>query len=370
MRQEIGETVFYYEGQTAASFLQKTYAKANTNDNEYSALRIDSSHMIYYPNKYFGFLNIIPRAGYRGTYYSETKQDITTVTTGVTVTANTTVDASGRTNTSYVSAVSTNRETATLKGAAKLRSRFELGTETYFKAFRTWDDEFGGWRHVVEPYANYTFIPEPDLLPDSLYQFDNVDTFDKEHWVRLGIRNKLQTKMNDSPFDLVDFDVYTRYLFERGDRDTAIDNVYFDLKTWPAEGLTLFFDGMYDTEESVLSTFNTRLNFSSADFYNIYLEHRYIEAGGNLLYGGVSFSPNRYWTFEIYGRNDFENKRFEEGWLYISKKTDCLTLRTGAGIMPGYTRNDGVEEDDDYRFVVEVWLNAFPDMALGQRHRN
>ncbi|MDD4871287.1 MAG: LptA/OstA family protein [Kiritimatiellae bacterium] len=370
MRQEVGNTVFYYDGQTAAAFLQKTYEKTDTNHQEYSAFRIDSSHMFYYPNKYFGFLNIMPRAGYRATYYSKTKQETTLVTTGMTTRADTTVDPVGRTNTTYVSVLGTNSETTILEGPSKLRSRFELGTEASFKAFRTWDDEFGGWRHVVEPYANYTFVPEPSLLSDELYQFDNIDKFGEEHWVRFGIRNKLQTKVDGSPYDLVDFDIYTRYLFERGDRSTALDNIYFELKTWPAERFTLFFDGMYDTDQSVLSMFNTRLNYSYTDFYNIYLEHRYTEAGGNLLYGGMSFSPNRYWTFEVYGRNDFENSRFEEGWLYISKKTDCLTFRTGAGIMPGYTRSDGVEEDDEYRFVVELWLNAFPDMAMGKRHRN
>ncbi|OGV69368.1 MAG: hypothetical protein A2283_20165 [Lentisphaerae bacterium RIFOXYA12_FULL_48_11] len=369
MRQEIGSSVFYYEGQTAASFLQKSYQKGDTNNEDYSVFRLDSHNMIYYPGRYFGFLNIMPRAGYRGTYYSETMVQTTSVTTGITTIANSTVDASGRTNITYTSTLTTNRQTITTAEAAKLRNRFELGTEASFRAFRTWDDEFGGWRHVVEPYANYTFVPEPNLLPDNLYQFDSVDTFGKEHWVRLGLRNKLQTKVDGSPFDLVDVDVYTRYLFEQGDRSTAIDNVYFEAKTWPAQGVILFFDGMYDTEESVLSTFNTRLGVSSSDFYSIMLEHRYTYDGGNFLNTMVSLSPNRNWTFEVYGRYEFESSRLEEVWGYISKKTDCLTLRTGAGLMPGYTTSSGSEKEDEVRFVVELWLNAFPEMAMG-RHRN
>lgn len=369
MRQEIGNTIFYYEGQTAASFLQKSYQKSDTNNEDYSAFRLDSQNMIYYPGRYFGFLNIMPRAGYRGTYYSETILQTTTVTTGITTAATSTVDASGRTNITYSSSLTTNRQTVTTTDAAKLRNRFEFGTEASLRAFRTWDDEFGGWRHVVEPYANYTFIPEPNILPENLYQFDSVDTLGKEHWVKFGLRNKLQTKVDGSPFDLIDVDVYTRYLFEQGDRSTAIDNVYFEAKTWPAQDVRLFFDGIYDTEESVLSTFNTRFTFSYDDFYEMGLEHRYSYESSNLLNAMFSVSPSRNWTFELYGRYEFEDSRLEEVWAYILRKTDCLTLRTGAGLMPGYTTTAGIEKEDEVRFVVELWLNAFPEMAMG-RHRN
>jgi len=353
MRQEIGDTVLYYDGQTAASFLQKTYEKSDSNNVEYSAFRIDSSHFIYYPEKYFGFLNITPRAGYRATYYSETAQMVTTIATNTSTTTN------GLT----VTEVSTNSHS--IAGAADLRSRYELGIEASMKAFRTWDDAFGGWRHVVEPYANYTFSPEPNILPASLYQFDSVDTLDKEHWVRMGVRNKLQTKVDGAPFDLVDVDIYTRYLFEQGTRTTPLDNFYFDAKTWPAEGVSLFFDGMYDTEASVLSTFNTRLGFTSTNSYSIALEHRYSEAGSSLFYSTMSYSPNAYWTFELYGRLQFEASRLEEVWFYLSKKTDCLTFRTGVGLTPGYTSETGVETEDEWRFVCQIWINAFPDMAMG-----
>jgi len=358
MRQEIGDTIFYYDGQTAASFLQKTYEEGETNKQDYSAFRIDSLHMIYYPEKYFTFLNITPRAGYRATYYSETVQTATSVAT----------NTSTSTNGTTTSTVTTNK--TMIPGAADLRSMYELGLEASFKAFRTWDDALGGWRHVVEPYANYTFNPEPNLLPDNLYQFDSIDALDKEHFIKFGVRNKLQTKVDGSPYDLIDFDIYSRYLFEQGSRTTAIDNVHFELKTWPAKGVNLYFDGIYDTESSVLSKLNTRLGFKSTDFCTVALEHRYSNAGSSLLYSTISLSPNAYWTFELYGRCQFETSRLEETWLYVSKKTDCLTFRTGVGLTPGYTSETGVEKQDEWRFVFQMWINAFPDMALGDAKHN
>ena len=36
---------------------------------DYDAFRFDTSHRLYYPTKHFGWLNFIPRTGYRGTWY-------------------------------------------------------------------------------------------------------------------------------------------------------------------------------------------------------------------------------------------------------------------------------------------------------------
>jgi len=71
MRQQILESDFYYEGTTAGGFLEMLY-KEGSDEEDYSAFRFDSAHMIYRPDRYMGFLNVIPRVGYRATYYSET----------------------------------------------------------------------------------------------------------------------------------------------------------------------------------------------------------------------------------------------------------------------------------------------------------
>jgi len=38
----------------------------------YGTTRFDSFHQLTYPNTYFGWLSIVPRVGYRGTYYGKT----------------------------------------------------------------------------------------------------------------------------------------------------------------------------------------------------------------------------------------------------------------------------------------------------------
>lgn len=367
MRQPIGETYLYYEGQTAAAFLQRVFPKGSDPDADYSAFRIDSSHMIYYPDKYFGFLNLIPRVGYRATHYSETKTTVSSIEY-VTVTRTNMVASGSRTSTVVTASSQTNMVARDIKGPAELRNRFEIGLEASLKAFKTWNDEFGGWRHVVEPYANYTMVPEPNLLPDRLNTFDGVDTLGKEHYIGLGLRNKLQTKVDDAPYDLADVNVFTTYRLETEEGEDPIDSFGLDAKTWPAEGVQLNFDGSYSVALSEVASFNTRLIITTTNYFCINLEHRYTP-DSSLINSTLTLMPSRAWDIELYTRYDFESKRLEEQWLYLTRKFDCLTFRLGGGTMPGYTRSDGYEVEDEYRAVFEMWLTAFPESSLGSlRH--
>ncbi|MBL7077492.1 MAG: LPS-assembly protein LptD, partial [Kiritimatiellae bacterium] len=71
-RQEIGDSRFFYEGRAAAGYLQWAFADESSFD-DISSWRGDTYHRLYRPYRLFGFLNMIPRAGYRATWYSETR---------------------------------------------------------------------------------------------------------------------------------------------------------------------------------------------------------------------------------------------------------------------------------------------------------
>ena len=68
-----------------------------------------------------------------------------------------------------------------------------------------------GLRHIIEPSANYVFVPDPSTPPAQLPQFDseqpslmllpvefpdynNIDSIDTQNVIRFGLRNTLQTK--------------------------------------------------------------------------------------------------------------------------------------------------------------------------------
>ncbi len=336
MRQRIGTSDMYYEGKTAFAALKKVWPEnAAVEQEEYSVFRVDSKHMVYQPLKYMDFLNVIPRAGWRGTYYSETVADSNDVD----------------------------------KGGADVRSVAELGSEVSYKAFKVTRGGDDPRRHVVEPYANYTLVPEPTLGADEIYQFDEVDSLEEQHKVDIGVRNKLQKKKNSRPFDLVDVDVSTAVLMKRNDGEKALDKLRADAELRPYDELAFDFDGIFDMNESSLDQFNSHAVVTQRKLWAFDLEHRFMKNSSSLFTGDLTYFPNIDWTLNGYGRYEAEEGRLEEQGGYIQRNLDCMVVRTGLSVMPGYTRDDGSEKADEWRVIMEMWLTAFPSSHLLDRHR-
>ncbi|HAS82971.1 MAG TPA: hypothetical protein DCS43_09955 [Verrucomicrobia bacterium] len=341
-RLQLGDSSVYYESQTAAANLERVWPEDGTN-TEYSAFRVDTSHMVYQPRRLDGWLNVIPRAGYRGTYYSESI-DLMLINTQIVQ------QASG----------------------ALLRNAFEVGSEVSYKALKllvAGDDGLAPWRHVVEPYADYSLRFEPNALPEDLYQFDSVDTLDELHQLRVGVRNKFQTKRDGSTVDAADVDLYTKLRLNPEGEKEFFDLVSLDSEFHPATWIQLDVDGDYSTQDSVLQRLNTRFTIEQEKFWEVGVEHRYRDKESNLLAADVTIYPNLEWAFNLFGRYEFEGSRVEEQGGYVQRNLDCLSIRMGGSVLPGYTRTDGSERDDDYRVLLEIWLTAFPEMGIGSNQR-
>ncbi len=60
------------EGETGIADLHRNFA-SGSGFEDYESWRVDTFHQLLYPNTYFGWLSIVPRAGFRATYYNETR---------------------------------------------------------------------------------------------------------------------------------------------------------------------------------------------------------------------------------------------------------------------------------------------------------
>ena len=357
LNQPVGDSTLYYEGETTASALEKEFADDSDEEN-YSAFRFDTLHTLSRPKKYFAFLNVTPRIGWRGTYYSETRTTVTYT------------EAPVATNAQDVGTNEVVTYTEDLPQGADFRSSPEAGMEVSFKAFKTWGGQIRPRRHVVEPYANYTFRPEPSLLPENIRQFDDVDEITEDHSVRFGIRNKLQTKRNGNPWDLVDLDVNTRRNMEPEEGADAMESVSFDAELRPSSRFKVDLDGTYDLEESLLDRFNAQVNVGQSESWAVVIEYRLREDSDDLLFGDFTIPGGKSWTYNVYGRYRIDDGRWEEQGGYIQRNLDCMKIRTGASIMPGYLRSDGTEREDEWRVTLEMWLTAFPKIGFSGKHRN
>lgn len=369
IRSEISDTGLYYESQSSAAFLRQVWAKDSGTPDGDPVLRLDSSHMVYYPTRHFGFLNVIPRAGARATYYSATRDHIMVPALPVYQT-NLVVDAMGRTN-PVVQVVSpgTNQVSQEVKKGADMRALMELGFETSFKAFRT-SEGLLPYRHVVEPYLNYTFVPEPSLTPDKIYQFDSIDELTLRNDVQLGVRNKLQIKRNNRPFDLADVDVFTLYRFDPQPGEEALGTLGWVADIRPVPHLAMRLDGTYDVNTNELQTFNSRMSFTGIDMLEFSTEYRYRDNESGELSGDVTYRPSRQWEYNVYGRYETELARTEEVGGYFQRNLDCLCVRVGGSVVPSYIQTDGVQRPEEFRILLAFWLRAFPDVGIWARHRN
>lgn len=369
-RQQIGQSRYYYDGRTAASSLERVYAEGSSRD-DYSAVRVDSAHALYRPQRHMGWLNVIPRAGYQATYYSETLSHEVVTEPFSEVQTNTTVAANGMTNTSVMTLSGTRTVTNEVAAEAALRSRFQLGLEASFRAFKLIsNDPAFPLRHVVEPYADYTLVPEPNVTPDELYQFDRIDRLGKEHSVQLGIRNKLQTKRNAGLVDLIDLDVYTEVNLEPEEGEDNLESLSLDMELRWEEWFALDMDAEYDFEEGRLDNLDTQITFRHGDYWILGTEYRFRYDRSSLISANLSILPQAPWGLMVGGRYEGEAGELEEVSAAIQRRLDCMVWRVGGFMRPGYTTSSGFEEEDEWRVVFEFWLTAFPEYSIATKRRS
>ncbi len=356
-RQQIFETPFYYEGENTLSYLGRVYPE-DSEEERYEAFRFDTYHMAYWPTRQFGFLSVIPRAGYRGTYYSKTIDR--RIVTNVVAVTNGSGDVIGTTN---------QVEELVRDGSAVWRSLPEIGMETSFKAFGdlyqgpTGIEEDEDLRHIAEPYADYTLRLEPNVLPEELWQFDSLDELDKRNDLTLGMRNYLQTKRGGGAHDLVFADVFTTLLVDPEDGEESFSDIGFKTEWRPWSWFSWDFDGDYNVQEGELDTFTTQVQLKQEDIFLLGVDYRYSRELREAVAGDLTLFPEQPWSARVYARMDIEGSNVEEHSYYLIRRTRCLGIGLGVRIRP----EAAADGDDDYTIWFRIWPLAIPGFfsALG-----
>lgn len=359
---ELGKSGVYIENATSAGFLRKKFdERFDPLPETYETFRLDSYTKMSMPLKLFGFLTIVPRAGYRGTYYSETLEPKIITTSESVVSTN----EYGDVNT-YQRVKST---TQNAQADADYRSVFDLGAEIAFKSYGLFQDQAGNvWRHVVEPYADYTYIPEPNIVPAQLHTFDDIDRIDRSHTVRLGLRNRWQIKPvgGKRTYERVYLDFYTDVNLDPDDDQKAIEFLSLEARYNPNSWLRFNFEADYDVDRSQIDNSAVRLvawhQAFSTDF-----EYRYRVDASSLLLGSITWRISNEWSINAFGRYEFETTEVEEIGTWLERRYDCMAFRFYASVEPAYTTYLDVKEKDDWKFSVLFWLTDFTPANIRER---
>lgn len=311
-RQELFGTNFYYQGDFSMDYLKMNWIDFDRDFGldgkehhvsqdflnrsvlkNYESFRLDNVNFLYYPLR-FDWLTIVPRAGFRMTAYSRTSK--------------TKVDEDDLLNLFRAANPESSSPIPVInyddKGSSKLRFAGELGVEASTKIHNTWQDVKSTWlvldglRHVMQPYVNYTFIPKPTVDRDRLYYFDDIDRIDEQHFVRLGVNNRLQTRSGNSIRDYIRMENYLDVYFNKSDNhQNRLGEFCTILTATPFKGFsinTLFAIDIGDNNEEApevyrrgrpaghpgidlkwLNRWNISLNYSPAEDYTFTLSYNY-----------------------------------------------------------------------------------------------
>lgn len=362
-RLRLGESDFLYESETRAGFLQRTFSDfSQENGNEdYETLRAHTEHMFYLPTRQMGWLNVVPRAGASASFYDETVSEETTVTQTSTVTTNNVILTSLETNTVQVAS------------SAELRLAPEIGVETSFRAFGMVHEgatSLGkGLRHVIEPFANYTFRPEPNVTPDELYQFDSIDRIDETHFIELGVRNKWQTKRmlangRHRVHDLVNLNLVTSYDL-RSDADQNLGDLEADLELRLVDWMSVRMEAEVDVEDALLDEMQTEIELVDPETRNsLTFNQRYRDERDHTLQLSYDLNPKGKIGLTGYTRYELEDDGFEEQQILLRIETECVGYGIGGKWLKGDQFSNGTRDDDEYEIWLQFWLTAFPQNKI------
>lgn len=317
-RSQIGDSPFVFESENSAVYLDKRNSETNAPlIPDYNSVRLDTHDQVFLPLRFDDFFNVIPRAGYRGTWYSNTQN-----------------------------------------GDAQLRNMLEVGTLTSFKAYKTVTEKSGffgtGLQHVIEPYADYSYRYS-NVHTNELYQFDAIDALDEQNAILFGTRNFLQSKRGTKRIaNVLDSDVHTSYRFDRNTGEKRFGNLVADAEMSLTDNLYLRTGAEYDWYTRQLSPANARIKWVTDDLSEYSFEYRYLAGVRSLFTPSVKLFPNEKWSYEFSASYDSLYDEWYERKIMVGHKFDCIGM--GLGLK--------VDKDDQPMLWLQLWLNAFPSSML------
>ena len=394
-------TPLVYESYATAAWLDRDYAKYGRSSTaapfrynpgewaDFQSFRADTYHRVSLPSKAWDVVSIVPRVGFRGTWWSDTGRENLT--------------GAGR---------------ASATGDDTLRTIVEGGVTFSARGSARLG---GNWRHVVEPYADFLaqeahfhglrggrrpfVFDSVDMPRDWLDQFAGRSRELPYSWygVTPGVRNAFSLVREDgSAVADFDIDAYASARFNDAARTDGgrchslakrpEDPLWGEhrVSIMPGARAAARFAG--DAEFSARAEFDTRRGapaYASASWRQKFAdgfktELRYVlrdhramdyssspydrsllkDEGFNWVdfsYLDVGFEHDLcdMFAWGPFARMDFADGGLEEIGAWFDIRTDCLGFRFSAAFEDGGDRIDYSRTRDDWRFGFFIYLRAF-----------
>ena len=377
-RQPVFGSPIFYEGETSAGFLRRNFAEGallrGSLLQDYDAFRFDTFHQFLYPNTYFGWLSVVPRVGFRATYYSDTR-DLANVVQQAN--PNDLIP-------DFLIDPPTLRQPL-LPGGDRFRTVVNAGVEASFKISRTWEQAqsrtlgLDGLRHIVQPFMNFSYvtgnnfspaeilqfdryIPSTRLRPIDFPQFTSIDSLDNWSIMRVGVRNRLQTRRDDITFNWVELESYFDLNFDNPYNKSNYSNVYNNLRFNPVPWMSLGINSQVPLLGTGFTEVNTDVRIQPIANLQLALGHRFLNESpffrdSSLYTAGAYYRISDNWAAGFSGRYEASTGFVEEQRYTVYRDLTSWVASVGAIIR----NNGGVKE---YGVLLTFTLKALPKFSF------
>lgn len=363
----------FYEGETGIAELHRNFARGST-FQDYGVFRADSFHQLLYPGTYFGWLSVIPRVGFRGTYYSESRDLGKTLFT----------PSSNPFIPDFFLPDPTLAEPLQ-KGGETFRAVFNTGAEGSFKFSREWENVqnrslgLDGLRHIIQPFTNFSYVADTDSNPAEILQFDRfqpstqlrpidfpqftpTDSIDNWSIWRVGVRNKLQTRRDDLTISWMEVETFLDVNFDNPFDRTQTSNLFNRFRFSPLPWASVTVDSQVPAFDQGFTEVNTTLGLQPMANFQVTLSHRYLHGNPFFLdsslytFGGF-YRLNDNWGFGVVEQYEASTGILEQQRYSIYRDLTSWVASFGAVVRD----NGGVRE---YGVLLTFTLKAFPKFGF------
>jgi len=390
-----------YNGQAAVTQFDRKFSNEDADlPHDYNATRFDTYHQLSAPTQLFGWFNLMPKAGMRLTYYSDSwgERDeyfLPAESYGMGRAYGMMYGDDGEIDDRYGrdrDMFETMRVRGADDGDGVLRAVFNLGLEGSFKLSRTWDVQRPNWgidgiRHVVEPFFNFVYIPDPNISADRIMQFDgrlpttrlvpldfpqynSIDSLDNMLVLRSGFRQKWQTHRDGHNWDILEWATYLDYDLESHlYQDHPTSNLYNELTFRPVNWMRLQLFGATDLYGDGFNEYNARMTWQLAKPLELGLNARHI-SGHDFFKDSTKFSMSWFWRmnedWSVGTRHIFEAQDAVLELQEYSLYRDLTSWRMAATTQ---VRDNGGTRDE-ILFYLTFTLKAWPEAEVPVGYRS
>src|SRR5438874_5073854 len=363
----------FYEGESGFANLRLQFPDDSGFQN-YNTDRFDTFHQLTFPNTYFGWLSIVPRVGFRGTYYGKT-WDLGSTTF---------VPPSNPLIPDFILPTSTLADPVKFDGDV-FRTVFNTGAEASFKISRTWENvqsrAFGldGLMHVIQPFTNFSYVSENGPNPTSILGFDRfqpstqlrtidfpqfttIDSIDSWTVWRVGVRNKLETRRDDQTITWLELDTFFDVNFDNPYDRTDYSNFFNNLRFSPLPWMSLTINSQVPAFAKGFTEVNTYATVQPIANLQVNVGHRYLNSNpffenSSLFLVGGYYRIDDNWGVGVQEQYEATSKTLEEQRYSVYRDLSSWVASVGGVIRD----NQGVKE---YGLLFTVTLKAFPKFGV------